>query len=644
MGNRLVKLFEPIQINSMRLKNRLVMPAMVTNFADGQGMVTPRQIVHYGERARYGVGMITIECTSVSMTGRASDHQLGAYKDDFIPGLKKLAEAIKEHGCKCVLQLHHAGRRAASKFNHGSAPVAPSPIPCVDGEVPEELTVDQIERITEEFGDAALRAKKAGFDGVELHGGHGYLINQFLSPLSNHRTDKYGGTFENRMRFVREIISCARDKVGRDYPILIKLSVDEYLTGGLGVKDTSIIARILQDASVDAIIASAGHTGAAVQGPPRATPGAYCSRACHVHLADSIKKMVNIPVAAIGRINDPILGESILREKKADLICMGRPLLADPELPLKALERRFEDIRTCIACNMCHKTLQETNLGCAVNAALGREETYRIVPVQKPKKVFVVGGGPAGMEAARVASLRGHKVFLYEKQDQLGGQLLLAAIPPHKDEIPYLIRYLLTQLRKLRVGIEVSKEVNPETVEQLRPDAVILATGSVPLVPEIPGVVGKNVVLAGDVLTEKVELREKNGAIIIIGGGIVGCETAEFLANKGKKVTIIEMLSEIAQVFEKRERSYLKERLAQHGVTILTGVRVERITDRGAILEDGNEIMAETVVLAAGGKVDDMLMESLKGKVPEIYAIGDCVGPRMIMDAIREGAAVGHKI
>jgi 2,4-dienoyl-CoA reductase-like NADH-dependent reductase (Old Yellow Enzyme family)/thioredoxin reductase len=642
MENRLVKLFEPIQINSMRLKNRLVMPAMVTNFADDQGVVTPRQIVHYGERARYGVGMITIECTSVSTSGRASDHQLGAYKDDFIPGLRRLAEAIKEHGCKCVLQLHHAGRRAASKFNHGNAPVAPSPIPCVDGELPEELILDRIGTIIEEFANAALRAKRAGYDGIELHGGHGYLINQFLSPLANHRTDKYGGTLENRTRFVREIISHTRQKVGKDYPILIKLSVDEYLPGGLAVGDTSVIATTLQDASVDAIIASAGHTGAAAQGPPRATPGAYCPRACHVHLADSIKKVVSIPVAAIGRINDPILGESILREKKADLICMGRPLLADPELPTKALERRFEDIRTCIACNMCHRTLQETNLGCAVNAALGREETYRIVPVQKRKKVLVVGGGPAGMEAARVASLRGHKVFLYEKQDQLGGQLLLAAIPPHKDEIPHLIRYLLTQLRELGVGVEVSKEVNSETVEQLRPDVVILATGSVPLVPEIPGVDGENVVLAEDVLTGKVQFRDT--PIIIVGGGIVGCETAEFLATKGGKVIVVEMLSEIAQVFEKRERSYLKERLTNRGVRILTCARVKCITTRGVSLENGEEIMGGTVVLATGGKVDSNLIESLKKAVAETYSIGDCVEPRMIMDAIREGAAIGHKI
>lgn len=641
MESKLERLFEPIQIGSMRLKNRLVMAPMGTEYADDKGMVTPRQIIYYVERARNSVGMITIECTSVSTTGRGSDHQLAAYKDDFVPGLRKLAEAIKEHGCRCVLQIHHAGRRAPSKFNNGTVPLAPSPIPCVGGGVPEELTADRIQRIIEEFGNAALRAKRAGFDAVELHGAHGYLINQFLSPLSNQRTDRYGGTLENRTRFVTEIIARIKDKVGKDYPILIKLSGDEYLSGGLTPKDTKVIAKIVQEAGVGAITASAGHTGARAEGYARTVPGSYFPRGCYVHLAEAIKGVVSVPVGAVGRINDPVLAESILRENKADLIYMGRPLFADPELPVKAMKGRFEDIRTCLACNTCQKTLR-TNLSCAVNAALGREETYRIVPVQRPKKVLVVGGGPAGMEAARVASMRGHKVFLYEKEDQLGGQLLLAAIPPHKDEIPNFVRYLSTQLRKLGVRVEVNKEVKPETVEQLRPDVLIVATGSVPFVPEIPGVESDNVVLAEDVLTGKAQL--KDGAIVVAGGGIVGCETAEFLATKGKKATIVRRRPEIAEGLEETARLHLKKRLTEYGVTILTGARVQRVTKKGVVLENGSEIVAGTVVLAAGGKAKDTLTESLKGMVSEIYAIGDCVEPRMIVDAIREGAAVAYKI
>jgi 2,4-dienoyl-CoA reductase-like NADH-dependent reductase (Old Yellow Enzyme family)/thioredoxin reductase len=641
MKDKLEKLFEPIQVGSMRLKNRLVLAPMGTEYADDQGMVTPQQILYYAERARNGLGMITIECASVSTTGRSSDHQLAVYKDDFIPGLGKLAGAIKEHGCRCVLQIHHAGRRAASKFNKGTAPLAPSPIPCIGGEVPEELTADRIERIVEDFGNAALRAKRAGFDAVELHGAHGYLINQFLSPLSNQRADNYGGTLENRTRFVTEIIAHIKDKVGKDYPILIKLSVDEYLSGGLTPKDTGVIAKILEDAGVSAITASAGHTGARAEGYARTVPGSYFPRGCYVHLAEAIKGAVRVPVGAVGRINDPILAESILREDKADLIYMGRALFADPELPVKAMQGRFDDIRTCLACNTCQKSLH-TNLCCAVNAALGKEETYRIMRVQKPKKVLVVGGGPAGMEAARVASIRGHKVFLYEKEHQLGGQLLLAAIPPHKDEIPNLVRYLSTQLRELGVKVEVNKEAKPETVKQLRPDVLIIATGSVPFVPEIPGVESNNVVLAEEVLTGKTQL--KNGAIVVAGGGIVGCETAEFLATEGKNVTIVRRRPEIAEGLEETARLHFKKRLTEYGVTILTGARVQRVTRKGAVLENGREIAASAVVLAVGGKARNTLTESLKGIIPEIYAIGDCVEPRMIVDAIREGAAVAYKI
>lgn len=647
--DKLERLFEPIAIGPVRLKNRLVMAPMGTNYADNQGAVTPRQIAHYTERARYGVGMITVEVTGVSATGKIITHQLGAHNDDFVPGLTTLAKAIKEHGCRSALQLHHAGRRAASKLNDGAIPVAPSAIPCAGAtktytrEVPKELPVDEIETIVEEFANAALRAKIAGFDAVELHGAHGYLIAQFLSPISNKRTDKYGGTLENRTRFATEIIASIKDKVGDDYPVLIKLSIDEYLPGGLTTDDTSIIAKILHHAGVNAIIASAGHTGAIAEGFYRSCPGASFPRGCHVHLAEAIKKVVGIPVGAIGRINDPVLAENILRESKADLIYMGRALLADPELPVKAMQGRFKDIRTCIACSICNKTMwEEENMRCAVNATQGKEETDQIVAAEKPKKVMVVGGGPAGMEAARVASLRGHKVFLYEKLEQLGGQLPLAAIPPHKDEIPNFVRYLAIQIRKLGVSIEVGKEVTLETVEQLRPDVVIVATGSVPGVPRIPGVGGENVVLADDILTEKAQV--KDAAVVILGGGIIGCETGELLAAKGMKVTIVRRRPEIAEGMEETARLLLKKRLTQYGATILTGARVQRITHEGVVLEDGSKIMADTVVLAAGRKADSALTQSLKDTVREIYAIGDCVQPRMIIDAIEEGAAVGHKM
>ncbi len=638
----LTKLFTPIDVGAMRSKNRLVMSPMATNYGDKRGLVIPRQIAYYAERAKGGVGMVTIECTSVTATGKSVALQPVIHSDECIPGLAKLARAINEYDCRSIVQLHHSGRRAASKWNHGVMPRAPSSIPIVGGEMPIEMTFDDIEAMIEAFADAALRAKKAGFDAVELHGGHGYLIAQFLSPLSNRRTDKYGGNLENRTRFAVETVRRIKDKAGHDYPVLMKMSADEYLPGGLTQDDTRIIARMFQDAGVNAVTASAGHTGVAAEGFARTVPGASFPRGCNVHLAQGLREAVSIPVGAVGRINDPILADNILKENKADLIYMGRALIADPELPAKAMRGDFEDIRTCIACSMCNKTMsaEPPDMSCAVNAAAGKEETSRIVPAARPRKVLVVGGGPAGMEAARVAALRGHKVSLYEKGKQLGGQLLLASIPPYKDEIPYFLQYLVTQIRKAGVNVQVGKKVTASTVKRLKTDVIILATGSVPGVPEIHGADSDNVVTAEDVLTGKAQL--KDSPVVIVGGDIIGCETGEFLAMKGKKVTIVEMLPEIAGDMEHTAKLLLEKRLKGYGATILTRTKVKRITAESVVLENGDEIKAGSVILV-GRNPDRALTGALQGAA-EVYAIGDCEKPRMITDAIREGAEIGRKI
>ncbi|MBI2832748.1 MAG: FAD-dependent oxidoreductase [Chloroflexi bacterium] len=640
---QLKRLFEPINIGAIRSKNRLVMSPMGTNFSDKLGMVTPGQLAYYAERAKGGVGMITTEVTAVSRDGKTVTYQLGAYSDDCIPGLTKLARTINEHNCRSILQLHHAGRRATPAKNDGVIPRAPSPIPCVGtSDVPKELTAAEIEALVEDFADAALRSRKAGFDGVELHGAHGYLISQFLSPLSNKRTDKYSGSLENRTRFAIEIVKLIKDKAGSDYPVLFKISGDEFLPGGLTQADTRLIAMMLQDAGINAITSSAGHYGAAPDDVGMTYLGAWVPQGCLVHLAQSLKKAVSIPVGAVGRINNPFLAESILNENKADLIYMGRALLADPELPAKSMRGNFEDIRPCIACGMCNKTNQEPGkMRCAVNATLGREETFQIVPSKNPRKVLVVGGGAAGMEASRIAALRGHKVSLYEKNGQLGGQLLLASIPPHKNEIPNLVNYLSTQIRKLGIDITVGKEVTAETVKQLKPDAVILAAGSVPFIPGIPGIDGDNVVLAEDVLNGKAQI--KGTSVVIVGGGIVGCETGEFLAVKGKKVTIIEMLPEIAGGMHGASKVALAKRLRESGVTISTNAKVKRITRQAVVLENGRELTADSVVRAAGRKPDRTLAEPLQ-EVTEVVIVGDCQNQGMIIDAIREGSEVARKI
>ncbi|MDO8567683.1 MAG: FAD-dependent oxidoreductase [Dehalococcoidales bacterium] len=640
------KLFTPISIGTMRARNRLVMSPMGTNYADKQGLVTPRMIAYYAARAKGGVGTITTGNVVVSSaTGKGTIYELAANRDECLPGLSELAKAINECDCRSVMQLHHAGRRAASKLNNGVLPVAASPIPCVGGEIPRELTIAEIEGIVEDFGNAARRARKAGFSAVELHGAHGYLIAGFLSPISNKRTDKYGGTLENRTRFVTEIVKCIKEKAGADYPVLIKISVDEHLPGGNTPPDAQRIARILQEAGFSAITASAGHTAAAPEGYAWSLPGSYMPRGCHVPLAQALKEVLSIPVGAVGRINDPVLADSILKENKADLIYMGRPLLADPELPAKAERGDVEDIRTCLGCSMCQKSFQpfvpETNLSCAINAELGKEAAFAVVPATRSKKVLVVGGGPAGMEAARVAALRGHQVTLYEKSKKLGGQLLPASIPPHKDEIPHLVDYLATQMRKLKVNVNLGKKATAATVKRLKPDVIVLATGAYPGVPEIPGIHNENVVIAEDVLAGKAKLKDP---VVIMGGGIVGCETGELLAQKGMKVTIVKRRPNIAEGLEHTARILLEKRLRDYGVSILTGARVQQITPEGVVLENGEKIKAGSVVLAAGAVADTALLQSLNGVAGEIYTIGDCVKPRMIMDAIREGAEIGRQI
>ncbi|MDO8567336.1 MAG: FAD-dependent oxidoreductase [Dehalococcoidales bacterium] len=640
----LEKLFTPINVGSMRLKNRIVMSPMGTNYADKDGLVTARQIAYYAERAKGGAGAVTTEVATVTATGKSIALQLGVYGDECVPGLTKMASAINEYDCRSIIQLHHAGRRAASKKNKGVTPKAPSPIPVIGGEMPLQMTEADIEAMIEAFADAAVRAKKAGWSAVELHGAHGYLIAQFLSALANKRTDRWGGSLENRTRFAVEVVKRIKQKAGSDYPVVFKLSVDEFLPGGNTQADSRIIAKKLQEAGVNAISCSAGHTGAAAEGFARPVPGASFPRGCNVPMAEALKGAVSIPVGAIGRINEPILADSILKDKKADLIYMGRALIADAEFPMKAKQGRFEDIRTCIACSMCNKTLhnEPSNMSCTVNAFSGREGELKINPTSNPKKVLVIGGGPAGMEAARVAALRGHKVTLYEKNKQLGGQLLIASIPPHKDEIPYFLQYLITQLGKVGVTVKTGEKVTASIIKRLKPDVIINAVGSVPFIPPIPGADGPNVVIAEDVLTGKSKI--KGSSVVMVGGGIVGCETAEFLAMKGTKVTIVEMLPEIGGNVEDTAKILLCQRLDECGTAVLTKTKVKKITAEGIVLEDGKEIKAGTVVLAVGRKSDTELAEALKGAAPEVYAIGDAARPRMIIDASREGAEIALKI
>ncbi len=407
------KLLEPVKIGAMELRNRIVMPPMCTNFASETGAVTQRLIDYYVERARGGVGLVTVEATCVdSPVGRLSPLQLCVDDDKFIGGLNDLVEAIQEKGAKISLQLHHAGRQTTLAVTGGAQPVSASETVYKDVKA-RALPAEGIECVVGRFGESAKRAKAAGFDAVEIHGAHGYLIAQFLSPYVNKRIDEYGGDPEKRMRFVLEVLEETRKRVGLDFPIIFRLSGEEFVEDGLTLKEAKGIAQRLERAGVDALHVTAGVGGTIWPVQPMAVP-----RGCLVHLAEGIKEVVGIPVIAVGRINNPTLAEEILRDGRADLVSMGRALIADPELPRKVAEGRLDDIRMCTAClRGCSERFNAyLRISCTVNPAVGREKEYMVKPADKPKKVLVVGGGAAGLEAARVAALRGHEVTLYEKE------------------------------------------------------------------------------------------------------------------------------------------------------------------------------------------------------------------------------------
>ncbi|MGQ9497439.1 MAG: oxidoreductase [Desulfotomaculales bacterium] len=645
--NHFIKLFEPVQIGAMQLKNRIVKPPMVTNYATDDGAVTERLKAYHAARARGGVGLIIVEAAYVHPGGRGFSRELGIYADDLIPGLRTLADAVHAHGAKIAIQLYHGGRQTSSKVT-GSPIVAPSPIPWAeDQEVPRELTVEGIRALVDAFGEAARRAKEAGFNAVEVHGAHGYLINEFLSPLSNRRTDAYGGTLENRMRFPLEVVAKVREKVGPDFPVIYRLSAVEFVPGGLTMEETAVFAQRLVEAGVNAIHVSAGiYASSAMIIPPMAVP-----RGCHVQYAAAIREATGarVPVIAVGRIKDPAMAERILQEGKADLVAMGRALLADPDLPRKAAEGRPDDIRKCIACNQgcIDRLFKDLDITCLCNALCGHEAEYDFpAPAAEKKTVLVVGGGPAGLEAARVAALRGHRVILYEAGEALGGQLRLAGKPPHKEDMQDLESFLTTQVAKLGVVVELGRGADAGTVKAVKPNVIVVATGAIPAMPAIPGIEMNHVVPAWDVLDDKVAVGQK---VLIIGGGLVGCETAEFLADRGKDVTVVEMMPDVATDVGPLTRAPLLERLDRKKVRLLTGARVQTIEADGVLVEREGRVEKlgdiDNVVIAVGATPNLEFVRSL-GETggTAFYTVGDCAKPRRIIDAIHEAFRVASQI
>ncbi|MHB1419494.1 MAG: oxidoreductase [Bacillota bacterium] len=636
-------LFEPYTINGMQLKNRIVLPPMGTNLGEADGSISQIQLNYYARRAAGGAGMAIVEISAVHASGWGP-HGVAIFDDRYMPGLNELARVIQQQGAKAVIQLYHGGRQLSSKIT-GRQTVAPSPIASpVIKEVPRELTREEIHELVEAFAEGARRARDAGFDAVEFHGAHGYLICQFLSPVSNHRNDEYGGDLWRRTRFARDILRRAREKVGKDYPILFRIDGKEYVEGGLTLDEARSIAGILEEWGADAIHVSAGQYASiewAIQ--PMSFPPAPL-----VPLAAEIKQVVNVPVITVGRIGTPDLAEEILTSGKADLIAMGRILLADPDLPRKAMEGRVQEIRRCLSCNQCFYHI--FNLGqairCAVNPEVGREGKLNFAPTREPKRVVVVGGGPGGMEAARVARMRNHQVSLLEADQKLGGKLPVAASAPSKRDIARLTEFLVYDLYRLKVDIQTGMRATAEDIQSLHPDVVVLATGSIPIIPEIPGIEECKAVQAEQVLSGYFK---PVGGVVIIGASSTGCETAELLLENGiSEITILARGTRIASSTEPMGRRLLRRKLEESGVKILTQCSPVQVSPEGVAYADheGKEhfMPADTVILARGYEAYNPLQEQLESSGIKVIAVGDCVQPRGILEAIHEGAEAACSI
>ena len=649
MGGRLLpelnNLFSEITVGGMVLKNRIVMPPMLTGFAAEDGLVPDRMLAYYGERARGGAALITVESTNIEVP--AGDHylkQLSIGSDGFSEGLGSLARTIQEGGAKASIQIGHQGRYCAP-FITGAEPLSPSHEDPVEywPESPEMGEAD-IRRITLEFAAAARRARDAGFDAVELHGAHGYLLCQFLSPLTNRRGDRYGGDAASRATFPLEIIRAVRSEVGEGFPIVLRLSADEFAPGGITLEDTVVTAGMAEDAGVDCLHISGGSHRS--KKPLSIAPMAY-PRGCLVHLAERVKRAVETPVMAVGRINNAVLADRIVREGRADLTAMGRALIADPELPARAERGELETIRPCIGCNTCfdEAIMRAQPLFCAVNARVGAEEEREIKHAGTPRSVAVLGGGPAGMEAARVAALRGHDVTLYEKRLELGGQLLAASKPPFKEEIANLTRYLKSEMERLEVTVELRNTLDEEDALGSEQDALVVATGALPLIPEIPGTGRKNVLTAGEVLAGN-EL-PPGEVVVVLGGEMIGVEVAAYLAERGRSVSITRRGDKLAKNMGRSMRRAFLNYLRENGAGIHTGVTYREITGEGLLILDkeGREILlpADFIVLAAG-LVPDRSAECLVEGADPGFVIGDCSEPRNIRWAMHEGFEAGFEI
>lgn len=632
-------LLSPGMIGKLKLKNRTIMAPMSAALGNADGTVSDELTVYLAARARGGIGLIMTEYAFVQENGRSSDHQISVSDDCMIPGLKKMVDAVHENGAKICLQLQHGGRRSIVELT------APSPIPMdLKQPVPRVLTTDQVYRLVDDFIAAAVRAKKAGFDMVEVHCAHGYLLNDFVSPHANRRTDEFGGTVGGRAHAPVLIIEGIKKACGEDFPVSVRMSAEELVTDGHKKRDSAAMAQLFEAAGADLINVSCGVNGVGYGIAPAAIETGH-----NVEAAEEIARVLQIPVSVAGRINEPEYAESILRAGKAQFVSIGRALFADPDFVNKAAEGREAEICPCVGClQRCYGSYGHGGVyrSCMINPFAMRETTMTLKPAEHKKKVVVVGAGPGGMEAAWTAAARGHEVRLYEKSGIPGGQLQIAAMPPHKQLLARAVAYYYTMCRKYGVDMKFDTEVTAEDILSEKPDAVILATGGAPIYPSrIPGLTQVKTLFGSEVL---MGAPLRGDSALVIGGGAQGAETADYLGQLGYRTAVVEMREGIALDDAEATRRLLFGRYEEEKVKTYVGAKVTRVYEDGVDYETDGQVASlrgfDNIILSLGVRSYNPLEEQLKDRVPQLITVGDAATAQNAVNAIYTGAVAGTTI
>jgi 2,4-dienoyl-CoA reductase (NADPH2) len=688
MNTRFQKLLEPSYIGKVKTRNRIIKTAQGSSFIEPTGYVGEQAKAYYETMAKGGVGLLIVESCGVEFPLGIHHFPVQFHLDDdkYIPSYFELTEVIHKHGCPVFLQLFHAGPwnptgLLPKRDTKAASTLTQSELPGPGFAIPRGVSPAEIEDLIQMFVKAAERAKKAGFDGVEINAATCHLINSFYSRIFNKRDDEYGqAQIENRARFMNRIIGDIKKQAGADFAVTALINIAEYgHEKATPIEEGVQFARLAQEAGADAIQVRAhgyGHRGGLLQPDrlfypefpkplPKDLDWSHKGVGAIIPLAKAVKKVTSVPVIAACRL-DPVLGEKLLQQGDIDFVGMTRRLLADPELPNKVAAGRLEDINPCTGCLYCMDVrLHNTPIRCRINANLGREREFALKPAETVKNVVVIGGGPAGMEAARVAALRGHKVTLFDKSSKPGGLLPLASMLKDVEtkELLALIQYLALQMKKAGVTVKLNTEVTPALIAELKPDAVILAAGGIDSVMDVPGIERKNVVtgakLHGQIkfysrffgpktLSSLTKIWMPIGKhAVVIGGTIHGCELAEFLIKRGRKVTIIHSGSELGEGMTGDDKFQFLRWIAEKDALIITNAKINRITDKGLVISVGGKeqtIAADTIALALPLQPNTTLQKKLEGKSGEIYAIGDCNEPHLIADAIAAGSRIGHSL